>query len=155
MRTKVLFKHFDRQGSERKAMNLWLKLGEDYRTKVGRYRDLYDIKKAKNIRPLRKVSEEIIREYPSIPFLKIIEQKDAESFIKNLPDHELEPLIKEIEAMVETNCAFRTLTARIADFEKQIERHSRGKYYSTYMSIDPDRVIPSTGRRSSTGKKYE
>ena len=142
---------FDRAKCELKVMYLWQNLAEDYRTKVIKYRFLAATKKEMGIKPLHKVKEEDIKSYPNIPFFKILDASEAKYFLGRLRNHELSSLLQKIENMIRYNHSYCTLTARIYDFEREIEQKCNGKSY--VFGMDPSRCS-SEGRRQTRKGVY-
>ena len=130
------------------AIVQWQQWGEDYRTKVIRYRFLLTTKRDLGIKPLNKVPETDIRHYPEIPFLRILNYDEAKVFLENLPDHRLEALVDHITVVTSSDWVFRTLSTRIKEFEWEI-RNKGKKLPRKGGAIDPDFCTTRTTNRRS------
>ena len=145
----------ERRTQEECAIVLWRRLAEDYRTKVIRYRFLLATKKTLGIKPYNRVPEPDIRSYPDIPFLRILGEAEAAEFLHNLPDHRLMALIRRIEHVTASDYAFCTLSARIVDYEWEIEHYGQPRPRKG-GALDPDFHTPRCGvRRKSRTGQYE
>ena len=64
-------------------------------------------------------------------------------FLAELSDSKLKALVDYVENVIQFNYAFRTLTARVTDYEWEIDHH--GRKMSRYAMISPDICIVSDG----------
>ena len=131
-------------------MELWRRYGEDYRTKVIRYRFLLDAKRAFKLFPLCAISESDIKNYPQIPFLRIIWEDEAQAFLANLPVHRLSALVDRIEYVVDFDYTYCSLTNRIQEYERQI-RHRNDKRCIYAMNPDCCTAFGANRRRTHHG----
>ncbi len=145
--------HYDRGKLTEKAMGLWHRVGEDYRTKISRYESLLAQKRELKLLPLRPIRKRDLKEYPKIPFLDITEEDKAEEFLRNLPDHRLASLVDRIEYVINCDYTYCSLTNKILEYSRQIR--NRGQKKSPY-AMDPDRCYNTGGRqRSHHGRDYD
>ncbi len=142
--------HYDRRELTNTAMELWRRYGEDYRTKVIRYRFLLDAKRAFKLFPLCAISESDIKNYPQIPFLRIIWEDEAQAFLANLPVHRLSALVDRIEYVVDFDYTYCSLTNRIQEYERQI-RHRNDKRCIYAMNPDCCTAFGANRRRTHHG----
>ena len=144
----ALFNKKERELKEEEAMVLWQQWNEDYRTKVIRYRFLLATKRQMKIEPLNKVPETAIRQYPNIPFLRILGSDEAKVFLENLPDDRLEALVDHILVVTSSDWVFRTLSTRIKEYEWEIR--NKDKKPRKGGAIDPNfRSNRPSNRRSN------
>ena len=142
--------HYDRKALTDTAMELWRRYGEDYRTKVIRYRFLLGAKRAFKLFPLRSISEADIKNYPQIPFLRIIWEDEAQAFLAGLPVHRLSALVDRIEYVVDFDYTYCSLTSRIQEYERQI-RHRNDKRCVYAMNPDCCTTFGANRRRTHHG----
>lgn len=105
------------------ALDLWTIYGARYATNLEVYRALLQRKIDLRIKPLNKIPECVLREYPEVPFLRIRDLSGAETYLKNLSAADIEALIRHIEHVVKINCFYKTVVGSIDAFQKQIKEY--------------------------------
>ena len=108
-----------------RAMELWQIYGANYSTCLDSYMALLERKRGLKIRPLGKIPECVLREFPEIPFLKIRKSSEAEAYLRKLDDIGVRRLIHRIEYMVEYDHSYRTVSNRVKEFEYQVKNHGK------------------------------
>lgn len=104
-------------------MQLWRVNAYDYRTLPLRYQFLLSEKKAGNLQlrynkklySVNRVNPGVLREYPDIPFLRILCEEVAYASIDGMSLSELTCQLSRLELDLTANCAYRTLKAWVAD----------------------------------------
>lgn len=59
------------------ALELWRRNATEYKTLPSRYHDLLEKKRQAQIKPLRKLSNEVLADYPKIPLLEFDTEEQA------------------------------------------------------------------------------
>lgn len=131
-----------------RAMELWGIYNAIYSTAVESYRALLERKRELKIRPLNKIPDHILREYPDIPFLKIGKPDEAQAYLEKLNVAEVSMIIHHIEYMIEYDHAYRTVTNRVREYEYQIKYHHQKNPYA----VDPSCVSVKGLRNRSNGR---
>lgn len=116
------------------AMRRWNDYGDEYRTLVPTYLELLKQKREENIKPLRKLCKTDLEEYPSIEFLELEDEAEAEDYLLELRENKLANLIYEIDKFVDSRIR-RILQGRICDYKQQIRL---SKCDATPLAMDPD-----------------
>ena len=103
-------------------MNLWRENAVDYRTLPLRYQFLLKERKEGNLKlrynnkfySMNYVKPGVLREYPEIPFLRILDEEIAYASLSDLNLGRLVRRLRQLNNLT-TNCAYRTLRAWVAD----------------------------------------
>ena len=127
-----------------RAIELWSIYGPRYATNVDTYKFLLQQKRDLRIKPLSKIPEHIIREYPDIPFLKLRKLDDAKAYLEKLSVVNAAMLVHHIEYVVEYDHAYRTVSNRISEFEYQVKNHGKRK---TGYGVDPNSIGNGKGSK--------
>lgn len=130
-----------------RAMELWQIYGASYSTCLNSYTALLQRKRDLKIRPLGKLPEGVLREFPEISFLKIREPSEAEAYLRKLDDVSARRLIDHIEYVVEYDYSYRTVTNRVKEFEYQVKYHGQKNPYA----MDPGFVNGHKGYKGLSG----
>ena len=135
--------------SIKRALELWEIYGPRYATNVATYRALLERRRELGIKPLNKLPQIVLQEYPDIPFLKIDSQAEAREYVKKLREHERLQLVHRIEYMVSYDYSYRTISTRVTEFEYQVRHHGERRH-----GIDPDSISrQSRGRNRRVDDK--
>lgn len=118
-----------------RAIELWRKHGEEYRTLLNEYEDLLLQKRMLGISPLNKIKNSILKEYPEIPFLEITDEEEAEDFLLNTEERDLVDIVIAINLFVGSH-VYISLKAHLIDYRYEIRNHNRPKFV---FGVDPDR----------------
>ena len=118
----------------REAMELWATHGERYRTNISRYNTLLDRKRQLGIKPLKRLTKQVLKEYPDLPFLRIAKREDALEFLYSMRISDVRAMIRHINYELNFNYSYNTICSRIIDFD--VEIYNFGKRPSMY-AIDP------------------
>ena len=102
-----------------RTLNLWEKYNEEYRTILKDYERLLAKKRELNIKPLNKIKESSLREFPIINFLYIDNESKAEEYLLNLTERRLCELMGDIDLYVDSKLR-RDLRAKIFDYRYEI-----------------------------------
>ena len=129
-----------------RALELWVIYNPRYSTNVDTYLALLQRKRDLGIKPLRKIPEYILKEYPDIPYLKLETLGEAQAYLGKLNAGELTKLIHHIEYIVCYDHAYRTVSERVVEFQYQVDHYSQRSAYG----IDPDSI--SSRRRGRNHK---
>jgi len=108
-------------------LRLWDIHAETYRTNPLRYQFLLAAKRELHIAPLNKIKQEVLREYPEVPFLKILDKPSAMEAVKSMSDVKLRNQICSIEYMVSYNHAYRTIYNRVMEFTYELNHYDENK----------------------------
>ena len=108
-----------------RAMELWQIYGANYSTCLNSYKALLQRKRDLKIKPLGKIPECVLKEFPEMPFLKIKKPGEAEAYLRKLDDIGVRRLIHRIEYMVEYDHSYRTVSNRVKEFEYQVKNHGK------------------------------
>ncbi len=142
----------ERDRLRQEGMNLWTVFNEKYRTNVIRYRFLYKIMQNENISGrCNIVPEELIREYPDVPFLKILSEDQAIAFLTDVDDDVLFLVVRETENAVYKNCSYNMVRTTISYFNDKIKHHDLRKKKSAVrfcrLGFDPSiRTVENPSR---------
>ena len=99
-----------------RTMNLWERYGEEYRTILKDYYNLLEEKRRLNIRPLDKIKESTIREFPVISFLYFDDYRSAEEYLLSLNPSQLVDVMTDVDLYADSKVR-RDLLARIFDYK--------------------------------------
>ena len=116
------------------VMYLWGRYSEEYRTIRGKYQDLLAQKIALDIKPLHKICLDDLELFPEIEFFKITDAADAEEYLIELDQRELERLNTDIDLYVD-GYILRTLRNKIVDYEYELRRRNSPKQP---LAMNPD-----------------
>lgn len=108
-------------------LRLWDIHAETYRTNPLRYQFLLAAKRELHIAPLNKIKQEVLLEYPEVPFFKILDKPSAMEAIKSMSDAKLRNQIYSIEYTVSYNHAYRTIYNRVMEFTYEINHYGDNK----------------------------
>ena len=134
-----------------RALELWAIYNPRYSTNVDTYLALLQRKRDLRIKPLSKIPESVLKEYPDIPFLKLKNLGKAQAYLKKLNASEIRALIRRIEYVVEYDYAYRTVSNRIGEFEYQVKHHCVRR--SGY-GVDPNSITGSSKKgRNHRGRR--
>ena len=121
--------------STNRAMELWAIYGPRYATNIATYRALLERKRELGIKPLSKLPQNVLQEYPDIPFLKIDNPTEAKAYLDKLREHERRRLVHRIEYMVDYDYSYRTISTRVTEFEYQVKHYGERRH-----GVDPDSI---------------
>lgn len=125
------------------TMNLWEKYGEEYRTILKEYHTLLEEKRRLNIRPLNKIKESAIREFPVISLLYFDDYRSAEEYLLSLTSLQLMEVMADVVLYSDSKLR-RDLLAH--NFDYRYEIRTRNVRKSKY-AMNPDAC--GSGRRDS------
>lgn len=125
------------------TMNLWGKYGEEYRTILKEYHTLLEEKRRLNIRPLNKIKESAIREFPVISLLYFDDYRSAEEYLLSLTSLQLMEVMTDVVLYSDSKLR-RDLLAH--NFDYRYEIRTRNVRKSKY-AMSPDAC--GSGRRDS------
>lgn len=141
------------QELRQRALEAWKEHSEEYRSLIPKYQSLLSKKRwlKANERgyksmPLRKLNKSILEELEHIPFFDITSENEAIDYIGTLESKDLRYLLMTIDHALDS-CAFRTIKARIGDYEFQIRNF---KLRSSF-GYDPTYPVSSGHRSYSRG----
>lgn len=126
-----------------RTMNLWERYGEEYRTILKDYYNLLEEKRRLNIRPLDKIKESTIREFPVISFLYFDDYRSAEEYLLSLTPSQLVEVMTDVDLYADSKVR-RDLLTRIFDYKYVIRTKDARK--SKY-AMSPEAC--GSGRRDS------
>ena len=125
------------------TMHLWEKYREEYRTILKEYHTLLEEKRRLNIRPLNKIKESAIREFPVISLLYFDDYRSAEEYLLSLTSLQLMEVMADVVLYSDSKLR-RDLLAHNFDYRYEIRtRNVRKSKYAT----SPDAC--GSGRRDS------
>jgi hypothetical protein len=132
-----------------RTMRLWGMYGEEYRNILKEYESLLQQKRDLKVKPIGKIKDSSLREFPIINFLYLDDEKKAEEYLLNLTESQLKDLMADIDLYVDGKLR-RDLLARITDYKQQIRLKKNGK---SMYAIDPDSC--GCGKKCSLHKERE
>lgn len=106
-----------------RVMYLWERYSEEYRTIQGKYEDLLAQKMALNIKPIDKISILELELFPEIKFFEIEDMDEAEEYLLELTQRELESLNIDLDLYLD-GYILRTLRNRIVDYQYALRRYN-------------------------------
>ena len=130
-----------------RVMRLWEQYAYEYRTILGKYDELLIRKTALNIKPLNKISLADLELFPTIEFFEVTNLDEAEDFLLDLTERELERLNIDIDLYLD-GYILRTLRNRIIDYDYELKRY---EYPRRPFAMDPD----ACGARVKTRRKLK
>ncbi|MBQ3296120.1 hypothetical protein IJI79_01755 [Candidatus Saccharibacteria bacterium] len=111
-----------------KAMHIWRTAASEYRELPNRYNELLEHKKASGVKPLKKLSQDVLADYPSIPFLDIEEEKKAMAHLDKWEQHGcLCRKVDELEEILKTSNSMNTMKAWCRDYLYNLTRDTYNK----------------------------
>lgn len=97
------------------ALTLWRNHAEPFRTLPDEYHSLLHEKEERKIFPLKKLSAEVLNEYPDVPFFNIVEERDAVLQIKKwASDGTLSNNVRKIQNALESYY-YKTMKSWVVD----------------------------------------
>ena len=105
----------------RDLMEMWGLYGFEHRTMLQRYHELIELREQMGIKPLLRVKQAILKDFPENGFLDRKTKEEAEEFLSDLTMSEMKYLLRLIDDYV-YSMPRRTIKGRIEDFEYEL-RH--------------------------------
>lgn len=125
--------HEERIFIENRCLEIWQTKGENYRTLLDRYHKLVEKRRAAKIK-LNKLPQQVVKDYPDVPFLKILSEEAARDALADLGGSALRLLLTQLNNL-EFDYAYCSLRERVSEWEYW--DHTRGAHRSEF-GVDPD-----------------